>query len=55
VDFGASSTFVEPVEHETIEMAANRFLASLRFSGLAEVEFNFDARDGRYKSLDVNE
>jgi predicted ATP-grasp superfamily ATP-dependent carboligase len=54
IDFGASSTFVETIEQDAVEIAANRFLASLRFSGLAEVEFKFDARDGRYKLLDVN-
>ena len=33
---------------------ACRFLRSLNHSGLAEVEFKFDVRDGRYKLLDVN-
>ena len=54
VDFGASSTFVETIDHDAVEQAANRYLASLQFSGLVEVEFKFDARDRRYKLLDVN-
>jgi D-aspartate ligase len=54
IDFGASSTFVETVEHAAIEEAAGRFLVSLHFSGLVEVEFKFDGRDRRYKLLDVN-
>ncbi|MBV8847961.1 MAG: hypothetical protein JOZ16_00055, partial [Methylobacteriaceae bacterium] len=54
VDFGASSTFVETIEHRTIEEVASRLLTSLRFSGMVEAEFKFDARDRRYKLLDVN-
>jgi D-aspartate ligase len=53
-DFGASSTFVETIEPEIIEAAARRFLTSMHFSGLVEVEFKFDTRDRRYKLLDVN-
>jgi D-aspartate ligase len=54
VDFGYTSTFVETVEHPGVEAQAFRFLADLRFSGMAEIEFKFDARDGRIKLLDVN-
>ncbi len=54
VDFGFTSTFVETIEHADVEAQAFRFLADLRFSGLVEVEFKFDARDGRTKLLDVN-
>lgn len=54
VEFGFTSTFVETIEQPQIEAEACRFLASLDFSGLAEVEFKYDARDGRYKILDVN-
>jgi predicted ATP-grasp superfamily ATP-dependent carboligase len=31
-----------------------RFLSSLDFSGLVEIEFKYDARDDAYKILDVN-
>ncbi len=54
VDFGYTSTFVETVECPEIEDAASRFLQSIRYGGLAEVEFKYDKRDGRYKLLDVN-
>ena len=53
-DFGYSSTFVETIEQNEVEDLACRFLRSLNHSGLAEVEFKFDVRDGRYKLLDVN-
>ncbi len=54
IDFGFTSTFVETVEQPEIEALASRFLSSLDFSGLVEIEFKFDARDGAYKILDVN-
>jgi D-aspartate ligase len=54
IDFGFTSTFVETVENPAIEEAASRFLSSLDYSGLVELEFKYDARDERYKLLDFN-
>jgi D-aspartate ligase len=54
IDFGYSSTFVKTVVQNEIESAACCFLESIAYDGLVEVEFKFDARDGRYKLLDVN-
>jgi len=54
IEFGYSSTFVETVENAAVEEAAVRFLKSLDYSGLVEIEFKFDARTGRYNILDVN-
>lgn len=54
VDFGFTSTFVETLHLPAVEEAACRLLDRLRFSGLVEVEFKYDARDGRYKLLDFN-
>jgi D-aspartate ligase len=54
IDFGFTSTFVETVACDDVEDAACRFLRSLDYSGLVEMEFKFDARDGSYKILDVN-
>jgi D-aspartate ligase len=54
VDFGFTSTFVETVEQREVEAAAERFLSSLNYSGLVEMEFKRDGRDGLYKLLDVN-
>jgi D-aspartate ligase len=54
IDFGFTSTFVETVDQPEIKDAAHRFLASLHFSGLVEVEFKYDHRDRKYKLLDVN-
>jgi D-aspartate ligase len=54
IDFGYTSTFVETIEQKEVEEAACRFLSSIGYSGLVEVEFKRDHRDGRYKILDVN-
>jgi predicted ATP-grasp superfamily ATP-dependent carboligase len=54
VDFGNASTFVETTNQPVVEAAGRRFLESIGFDGLAEVEFKYDPRDGKYKILDVN-
>src|SRR5262249_15593561 len=54
VEFGYTSTFVETVACSAVEDAGRRLLASLDYTGIAEVEFKHDPRDGRYKLLDVN-
>jgi predicted ATP-grasp superfamily ATP-dependent carboligase len=54
IDFGRSSTFVESIEQSDVEGLARRLLKSLNYTGVVEVEFKHDARDGHYKLLDVN-
>jgi predicted ATP-grasp superfamily ATP-dependent carboligase len=54
IDFGLSSTFVESIENDEVEALAVRFLNSIAYDGMVEIEFKFDSRDGRYKILDVN-
>jgi D-aspartate ligase len=54
IDFGYTSTFVETIARADVEHGACRFLESLGYDGLVEVEFKHDARDGRLKLLDVN-
>ncbi len=54
VEFGYTSSFVETVVCAEVEDAGRRLLASVDYTGIAEVEFKQDRRDGRYKLLDVN-
>jgi len=54
IDFGRSSTFVETIETNEVEELATRFLKSVAYTGVVEVEFKHDWRDGQYKLLDVN-
>lgn len=53
-DFGQLSTYVETVEVPEIIEPAERLLAAIRFTGLAEVEFKRDPRNGQFKVLDIN-
>lgn len=53
-DFGRFSTYVESVDDPGVVEPAVRLLGAMRFSGLVEVEFKRDPRDGKFKVLDVN-
>ncbi|HZC65643.1 MAG TPA: ATP-grasp domain-containing protein [Candidatus Dormibacteraeota bacterium] len=54
IDFGNASTFVETTEQPVVESGGRKFLESIGFDGMGEVEFKYDTRDGKYKILDVN-
>ena len=53
-DFGQFSTYVESVDEPRVIDPAVRLLASLHFTGLVEIEFKQDPRNGEFKILDVN-
>ena len=53
-DFGQFSTYVESVEEPRVVDPAVRLLASRNFTGLVEIEFKQDLRNGEFKILDVN-
>jgi len=53
-DFGQFSTFVETISEPQIAEPAERLLAATRFTGLVEVEFKKDLRNGQFKVLDIN-
>jgi predicted ATP-grasp superfamily ATP-dependent carboligase len=40
--------------NETLEHTAKQFMAAIRYSGVVDMDFRFDARDKQYKLLDVN-
>jgi predicted ATP-grasp superfamily ATP-dependent carboligase/glycosyltransferase involved in cell wall biosynthesis len=54
VDFGRASSYVESVDEPEVEAIARRLLKAIAFTGLVEVEFKRDPRDGTYKVLDIN-
>jgi predicted ATP-grasp superfamily ATP-dependent carboligase len=54
LDYGLASTFVEAIEFPELLEPARRLVARLGLSGLVEVEFKRDARDGTDKLLDIN-
>jgi D-aspartate ligase len=53
-DFGRASTFVETIDLPALEALSSRFLRSINYYGLVEVEFKLDPRDGQFKLLDIN-
>ena len=54
MDFGRFSTYVETVHEPQVVEPALRLLAATRITGLVEVEFKRDPRNGRFLLLDVN-
>ncbi len=54
MDFGRASTFVETIDDQEVESASRRLLEAMQFTGLVEVEFKRDSRDGQLKLLDIN-
>jgi predicted ATP-grasp superfamily ATP-dependent carboligase len=53
-DFGQLSTFVETIREPQVAEPAERLLEATGFTGLVEVEFKMDRRNGQFKVLDVN-
>jgi D-aspartate ligase len=56
-EFGRAATYVETIESSEVpevEELSLRFLKDIDYYGLVEVEFKRDARDGKFKLLDVN-
>jgi D-aspartate ligase len=53
-DFGRASTFVETVECPEIVAPSLRMLREIRYTGLIEIEYKRDPRDGVLKVLDMN-
>jgi len=54
IDFGYSSSFVETLDVPEIVGPSERLLKAIHYTGIVEVEYKFDARNGRYKLLDIN-
>lgn len=54
MEFGHHSTYVVSVENPRVEDIARRVLSEMKYSGLVEVEFKYDARVDEYKLLDIN-
>jgi D-aspartate ligase len=54
MEFGRASTLAETVNIPELETLATNFLGGIGYSGLAEVEFMYDDKDGRFELLEVN-
>jgi D-aspartate ligase len=53
-EFGRAATYVETIDVPEILRLSERFTKSINYHGVLEIEFKRDARDGKYKLLDVN-
>lgn len=54
IDYGLGSSFVQAVEVPEIVELADRVTRFMGVTGMVEVEFKRDPRDGQYKLLDIN-
>ncbi|HHS13731.1 MAG TPA: ATP-grasp domain-containing protein [bacterium] len=54
MDFGQASTYVEIVNIPLLKKISEKFLRSIDYYGLAEVEFIRDPRDEQFKMLEIN-
>lgn len=54
MEFGRASTYVETVNLPELERLATQLLTGIGYTGLAEVEFMYDSKDGRFEFLEVN-
>ncbi|HEU4782969.1 MAG TPA: ATP-grasp domain-containing protein [Ktedonobacterales bacterium] len=54
IDYGLGSSFVEAIHLPELIGPSERLLRYMRASGMVEVEFKQDPRDGVYKLLDIN-
>jgi D-aspartate ligase len=54
MDFGRQSTYVETIVSPDVAQLGRRVIEGISYTGLVEVEFKRDARDGCLKLLDIN-
>ena len=54
MEFGRASTYVETANLPELERLATQLLTGIEYTGLAEVEFMYDIKDGRFEFLEVN-
>jgi predicted ATP-grasp superfamily ATP-dependent carboligase len=54
LDFGNATTFAETLENDELVESAKKLLKEADYSGVCEVEFKQDDRDGKFKFLEVN-
>ena len=52
--YNGNASIVEPVEDAETDSICDRFLQSIGYSGLCEIELKRDSRDGRVKMIEAN-
>lgn len=54
MDFGIATTFAISVVNDQINQLASKFLRSINYFGVSEVEFMYDPDDHTYKLIEIN-
>jgi len=54
MDFGVDTTFAKKIVSERIDTLARKFLKSINYTGLSEVEFMYDEKIKDYKLIEIN-
>jgi len=54
IDFGSGTTFAKSTSDKKLQNISNHLLSKLKYTGVSEVEFKKDSRDGSMKFLEVN-
>jgi predicted ATP-grasp superfamily ATP-dependent carboligase len=54
MDFGISTTYAKTVNIPVLKEYATKFLVSMQFFGLSEVEFMYDDSTNTFKLLEIN-
>jgi predicted ATP-grasp superfamily ATP-dependent carboligase len=54
MDFGVATTFAKTVLSERIDTLARKFLKSINYTGVSEVEFMYDEKTRDYKLIEIN-
>jgi len=54
MDFGISTCFAKTVSNQEIADLAIKFLNTIKYSGMAEVEFMYDQDTGEYRLIEIN-
>jgi predicted ATP-grasp superfamily ATP-dependent carboligase len=54
MDFGISTTYAKTVNIPILKEYATKFLVSMKYFGLSEVEFMYDDKSNSYKLLEIN-
>ncbi len=52
-DFGLGTLF-RTVHNEEVRMLGSKFLESIKYKGIANIEFKLDDSDGKYKMIEIN-
>jgi len=54
IDFGSGTTFARTIINSDIEKESKKIIKKLEYTGPSEIEFKFDAKEKKFKFLEIN-